>query len=279
MLECTLPSALPLTSSPPSFTSLLQKLELSLPFAYTRFGDVEWLALTSTQSQRLKSFNRSHGNDRVPTYDHCVHEAYEALLVEREQASVAADQLVIGAGEFFLCREAHPQLFFDVQRYLRKRPRLRRPFNRSFYFPLTSPAVNTLLLRRHVVLVGPAHLNALRCMLSHVAFIRVPQYGAFSTNATRCSPGGHGSEVLEALAVAIERYSRRYPDLNIVFLLTGGLIAKLLMQRLLQRLGHKDTLIDFGARTLRAVASVSPLCARSARRRPCALTSCAHATP
>jgi hypothetical protein len=53
--------------------------------------------------------------------------------------------------------------------------------------------------------------------------------------------------VLDALSVSILRFSAHHPNEGVVFLLTGGLLAKLVLNRLLPLVAHKDTLIDFGA--------------------------------
>jgi hypothetical protein len=192
---CTLPRALPLIRSQVGFPTLQLRLEQRLPFAFTRFGDVDWIALTSTHRIRKLSFNRSHGIDRVPTYDHCVHQEYSELLAERERGAPSMAQLTVSAGEFFMCQEVHPSLNMGLKRYLNHTP-LKRPFDAGgFYFPLTEPAVNVILRARTTVLIGPTHLQGLGCMLGHAAFICVPRYGAFSTSATSCIPGGHGSRV------------------------------------------------------------------------------------
>jgi len=232
-----------------SITEMMDAPPLRKPFTYIRFGDAEWACALGTGSGAAK--------DNKTSADICdkLLEDLQDFGSRPSAKNRDAWNLFVGVGAGYLCKETNPKLHSDVDDFLRKKEKnVQDKFNGwldSFYLPLV-PSKETagvfmdraapLLNGRKVVTVGPEHildLERLTHRVDHIAMHSDPLKRKISSHKFWAAQREVYDKILSA--------SHAHPNDNVVFLVAGGIPAKLLMYKAYRTIGHKDTIIDLGA--------------------------------
>jgi len=192
------------------------------PFLWLRYGDGEFASMTSM------NVGNSDGADMN---SQCVRDGLiEAFLGD----SMPGTPVVVSAvGGFFLCKETHASLNQNMDTFAAAHSQHKNTYVNQFYLPFDWATLPQS--KRPVVLVGPKHLDALHCMLGHVAFFEVP----LPTN---------GCGDVDGLVSKMTEISQtQYPTQSVFFVVAGGGIGKIVGYKAFQKLQDKDSIVDVGS--------------------------------
>ena len=149
-------------------------------------------------------------------------------------------------GTFFFCRNNVGPEFGSFLQSHQLHPKFKGFITSVFYVDLTHtgnpsstdggtgrivPTTLPALVGRKVVVVGPSHLKVLRKTLNFASFID-------ATNAA-----DHVPQIVDA----IKDESAKWPQENVIFLVSGGFGGRLAILKAFKDVGQKDSLIDTGA--------------------------------
>lgn len=234
---CTLPPSLGLKENSHDRQKLLDAVagaRKSTPFLWLHYGDGDVMSVTGSSSFSMEGADLN---------SQCVRDGLAEMFLGTSNALKDSKAEVYEAvGGFFLCKESHAQFFDLMERFAKAHPQHKYEYSDDFYFPVGTSSSPTheswvkaaMAANRPTVLVGPQHLNTLSCMLNHKAFFEIPI-------PTR------GCGDVDRLVPKLVKFSEKFPDDSVLFIVAGGSVGKMIAYRAFESLRDKDMFVDVGA--------------------------------
>lgn len=198
------------------------------PISWIHYGDGEWMCACG--------FGMRMNSDGISLRGTGCKELGQEL---GRYANYNGKSFFVAHTDNFICKGSG--IYSSVESCLKKKDIQNwEGFTDGFYFPLIPECapphggMAETLKGRHVVLVGPEHLQPLWKMLDYKQYISVPGGG-----------GAWGD--MDRIQKEIKAASRAHPLKHVTFICAGGPAMKVILYRLFPEIGHKDTMLEVGS--------------------------------